>query len=303
MKFDCIILGAGKGTRMKSDLPKVLHKVSGSRMIDIVNDVALLLGAQNIVNVVSDDVVKNLGECEYKFVIQEERLGTGHAVRCAIDEIEFTSDYTMILYADTPLVQKNTLQSIMNENFDLVIAGFEIDDTSKRYGRIFAEKSNNELKVVSKIVEFKDANDEEKANKLCNSGVMFIKTELLKKFIKEVQNNNAQNEYYLTDLVEIFNKNDKKCGCFVATEEEFCGVNSRLELAFVDNLMQKRIKDDLMANGVTINMPESTYIELGAEIENDVIIEPFVNIGKNVKIKKDCKIKSFSHLKDVVVEK
>lgn len=302
MKIDVLILGAGYGTRMKSSKPKVLHEVSGIPMLDVVNGIAKKLqGVNNIVNVISEDVLQHHTTKDFKYVIQHEKLGTGHAVKTGLGKIDTTSDFVLVLYGDTPLIQVETISTLINPEYDLIIAGFEVDDVSKKYGRIVTDIDFGKFCSVKKIVEFKDADKTERDIKLCNSGVMLIKTVHLLRYIHHIENKNAANEYYLTDLVEIFIKNNLKCAAFKASEVEFQGVNSKKELSIVEHVMQNRIKDFHMTEGVTFTMPESTFVSLDTIIEKNVTIEPFVFIGNNVKITEGKKVSAFSRLENQII--
>lgn len=303
--FSVIILAAGKGTRMKSDLPKTMHKIAGFSMLDLVIKKAKFLGAKSICVVISEemtqfqnDVIANHKDIEIDFVIQQERLGTAHAVRVALENMKIVDDQILVLYGDTPLIKVDSLKNMMRslkENA-LCILGFDCFEQNK-YGRLVTK--NNEL---LKIVEFKDASEEERQIILCNSGVVAIKHDNLLNLIKKIDNQNAAQEYYLTDIVEIVKNEGLKATFIKADETEVLGVNSRIELARAELIRQDEIRNYLMENGVTLIDPKSVFFSDDIAIENDVIIHPNVVLGKNVIIKKGAEIKSFSHIEGAVIE-
>lgn len=294
-----IILAAGRGTRMKSNLPKVMHKVANREMLNMVIDEAKSLNPKNVTIVISDEmtgvedlVTKSHPEIAISFAIQKERLGTGHAVSCALENITDIGQKVLVLYGDTPLIEKETLRKMQNklDDFALAILGFE-NFAQNAYGRLVINGDR-----LEKIVEFKDANEEEKTISLCNSGVIAISGDKITELLAQIDNKNAAGEFYLTDIVKIANENGLNSSFIITNEEEVLGVNSRLELARVEKIKQRKIAQKMMENGVTLLDPESIYFSFDSEISNDVIIHPNVFFGPKVKIASNVEIKSFSHI-------
>lgn len=305
-----IILSAGKGTRMKSRLPKVMHKVAGREMVNMVIDEAKKLNPKNITLVVSSEMeifyekINN----EHKnhpidFVVQNERKGTGHAVSCAIST--FNNDKklhkkVLILYGDTPLISHQTLEKMLQKinDFSLCILGFD-DEEENAYGRLVI----NDFGHLEKIVEFKDANEIEKKIALCNSGVIAVDGDALPHLLSQIKNNNSAQEFYLTDIVAIANNQGLKCAFIKTNIAEVLGVNSRIELANIEKIKQKQIRQKMMENGVTLISPKSVHFNFDTEIAQDVIIYPHVFFGPKVKIESDVEIKSFCHIEGAKIQK
>lgn len=305
-----IILAAGKGTRMKSDLSKVLHKVAGLEMINHVIMTAKRLNPKDLAVVISDelsayqDQIKAFhDDIDIKFVIQNERKGTGHAALIGLsalgDKSEKRSDKILILYGDTPLLEVETLSEMtqsLGENAVCVL-GFE-SQFENQYGRLVVNENDD----LERIVEFKDANLEEKVIELCNSGVVAVLGDKFDEFLSKIDDNNASGEYYLTDIVKIARDSDLKCGYVLTDEEEVLGVNSRVELARVEDIKQNKMRHEFMTNGVTLLDPFSVYFSYDTKIENDVIIHQNVVFGPNVEIKSGSEIKSFSHVEGAKID-
>jgi len=307
----CIILAAGIGSRMKSQKSKVLHEVSGKSIVEIVLDLARSVGEKTTVVASNEnhlEIEKLLQNNHERIVIQNERLGTGHAVATAIAEIEKSNaEKIVILYGDTPLVTKETVEKMALENNDVTFLGFEELDTSNKYGRLIVDEHsaklhNNERGRLLAIVEYKDANEEQRGVTICNSGVVCISKNTLINALKKLVPSEVTGEYYLTDVVSIANYEGEKCGFLKCEKAEVLGVNSREDLAVVDNIMQKRVKSLHMQNGVTFILPKTSYVFLGTKIGQDVIIQQSCFLGKNVEIKNNVEIRAFSHLEGCVVE-
>ena len=321
-KTSIIILAAGKGSRMKSNLPKVMHKVAGREMVNMVIDEAQKLDTQKINLVVSaemenfyDHILNSHSSKNIEFTLQKDRKGTGHAVMCALEQLKmgrFENDKfkphdhslesgakTLILYGDTPLISAKTLQKMLDkiDNFSLCILGFE-DDEENAYGRLVIDDHGH----LKKIVEYKDANPLERKIALCNSGVIAADSKILPQLVSEIQNKNAANEFYLTDIIEIANNHGLKCSFIKTNIEEVIGVNSRMELANVEKIKQKQLRHHMMENGVTLIAPKTVFFNYDTVIENDVIIHPHVVFGKNVKIAHNCEIKSYCHIEGATIK-
>lgn len=301
--FTSVILAAGMGTRMKSKMPKVLHKVCGKPLSKWVIDASKAAGADKVCAVVghkAETVKEVLGDvCE--FALQAEQKGTGHAVMQAIDVIKNSKGEVVILNGDTPLITAETINKAIeyhknNGNQATIITAILDDATG--YGRIVRDNDGS----VLKIVEQKDASEEEKKINEVNSGMYVFDAQSLVYALDKITPNNAQGEYYLTDTLEILLSAGKKIGGYaISDNDEIRGINDRVQLNEAENIMQKRINEYHMRNGVTMRNPESVYIEDGVEIGNDTEICQNVTIKSGTKIGSDCVIGSGSMLDRAVI--
>lgn len=301
--FTSVILAAGMGTRMKSKMPKVLHKVCGKPLSKWVIDASEAAGADKVCAVVghkAETVKEVLGDvCE--FALQAEQKGTGHAVMQAIDVIKNSKGEVVILNGDTPLITAETINKAIeyhknNGNQATVITAILDDATG--YGRIVRDNDGS----VLKIVEQKDASKEEKKINEVNSGMYVFDAQSLAYALDKITPNNAQGEYYLTDTLEILLSAGKKIGGYaISDNDEIRGINDRVQLNEAEKIMQKRINEYHMRNGVTMRNPESVYIEDGVEIGNDTEICQNVTIKSGTKIGSDCVIGSGSMLDRAVI--
>lgn len=298
-----IILAAGKGTRMKSKKIKILHPVAGKPIIKHV--ISSLDGLNTkIVNVVGHQKesvqkeLEGLGDYDLNYVTQSKQLGTGHAVQQSESYIKNHSGSVLILYGDIPLLRKKTIKKFVEKhqesNSDLTVMTALFSDPSG-YGRIV----KNEKGKLTAIVEEKDADLETKKIKEINSGVNCIDSELLMDFLAEMNNNNAQGEYYLTDIIEYAVKRKKKINTYIIEDrDEIIGINTRKQQAEAEKILRQRIRDRHLEAGVTIIDPSTTFIDEEVEIENDVTIYPFTHLKAKTKIKsgttinESCKIKN-----------
>lgn len=292
-----VILAAGEGKRMYSKKPKVLHEICGKSMVEHVVDCAREAGASDIVVVVGHGASQVKDKLEtVKFAYQEQQLGTGHAVMMAENYI--TSGEVLILYGDTPLLTPQTINK-MHEfhrqgGFDGTVLTAELDNPFS-YGRIIRDA---EGKVVA-IIEERDADAEQKKIKEINSGIYLFNGLFLKDALKELKNDNNQNEYYLTDVIKIFNDKNLKVGAYrIENPEEIMGVNNRLQLSQAASIMRRRILEDHMISGVTIVDPENTYIDAGVKIERDVTILPGCIIKGSTYIEEDAVIGPYTTISD-----
>lgn len=298
-----IILAAGKGTRMKSDKIKVLHPVAGKAIIKHVLNTLVGLNSK-IVNVIGHqkEVVQaeleDLDKLDLNYVIQSEQLGTGHAVQQAESYIEKHEGAVLILYGDTPLLKRESIAQFVkehNENdSDLTVMTALFDDP-EGYGRIVKDNEGH----LTAIVEEKDADSEIKKIKEINSGVNCIDSELLKDFLNNMDNNNSQGEYYLTDIIEFAVSKDKKINTYtVQDSDEIIGINTRKQQAKAEKVLRNRVIEKHLNNGVTIIDSDTTFIDAEVEIEQDVTIYPFnylegsTKIAKNTVINPNCKLKN-----------
>lgn len=299
-----IILAAGKGTRMKSKLPKVLHKACGKEMINLVIDTIKSTGIENINLVIgygAEQVKESTKSRNVTYSLQEEQLGTGHAVMCCNEFLKGKKGTVAIFVGDGLLITEEMVEKLFKFHEDgeykATIITSVLENPSK-YGRII----RNEKSEVEKIVEFKDCTKEEAKVKEVNSGMYCFDIEALLDNLNKLSNNNAQNEYYLTDIIEIFKNKKFKIGAFEVPVEETTAVNSRVELSMAEVILRKRINKKHMKNGVTIIDPSTTYIGTDVEIGSDTIIYPGnVLEGKTI-IKEGCMLYPNSRIKDSVVE-
>jgi bifunctional UDP-N-acetylglucosamine pyrophosphorylase/glucosamine-1-phosphate N-acetyltransferase len=305
MSLSIIILAAGKGTRMKSSLPKVLHKIASREMLNLVIDTAKQIKPNNISVVISkemekftSEILKKHPKTDLTFAIQEQQLGTANAVEAGLKDLSQSlkkvSDVVLVLYGDTPLIKAQTLKTmvadITKQQNAVCVLGFHCYEDNK-YGHLVIDKNQ-----LIRIVEFKDANAEEKAITLCNSGVIAVKGSQIKNLLAKINNKNASSEFYLTDIVGVAKKQGLSCGFIHTDENEVMGVNSRVELAKAEKIKQKEIRQHLMESGVTMPNPKSVYFSFDTQISNDVIIHPNVVFGVGVEIASNVEIKSFSHI-------
>ena len=302
MEIKAVILAAGKGTRMKSETtPKVLHQIMGKTLLGYVLDNVKNFASEQFVIVghhaqeVEDFVKTNYTNA--KTVLQTPQLGTGHAVSMVCPNLENYDGLILILCGDTPLIKEETLKSFVDfhksNNSDITVMS-TIFDNPTNYGRIIRD-TDNSLKC---IVEEKDATPEQKAVKEVNAGIYCLNWGKVKSAFSQLKTNNAQGEYYLTDIISWGKEQALKVNAFILDDsDEIYGINSRLNLATATKIMNRRNLERYMENGVTIVDPESTWISEDTEIGTDTIIYPATYIeGKN-KIGKSCKIGPCAHLR------
>ncbi|MFN8694287.1 MAG: NTP transferase domain-containing protein, partial [Holosporales bacterium] len=275
---DILVLAAGKGTRMRSPLPKVLHALAGRSMLEHVLAAARSLTPQSITAVVSDDFNTFAAlAADVKPVVQRERLGTGHAVRVACDAAAPKADAVLVLYGDTPLLTAASMRALLGAiagGADVAVLGFTPVDAGA-YGRLVVDASG----TLTRIVEYNDANADERAIRLCNAGIMAFRRERLLKLLPALTNTNSKGEYYLTDLVGLATAQGGRCAAVTAADEnDVLGVNSRAELAVAEGILQGRLRANLLEKGVTLPLPETVYLSADLDCAADVIIEPFVYI-------------------------
>ena len=300
--FTSVILAAGMGTRMKSDIPKVLHKICGKPLCKWVIDASKEAGAGNIVTVIGHgaDMVRAVLGASCEYAVQAEQKGTGHAVMQAAPLIAADEGYVVILNGDIPLITAQTIKNAVEyhkESGNAATVLTAVFDDAAGYGRIVRENGG-----VKKIVEQKDASDEEKQIKEINSGMYVFDTKSLIYALEELTPNNAQGEYYLTDTIEILIDFGKKVGAYVIDDsDEIRGINDRVQLNEAETIMRRRINEAHMKNGVTMRIPESIYIEDGVEIGQDTEICPNVTLKSGTKIGSNCIIGTGSVLERAVI--
>jgi len=295
-----IILAAGKSTRMKSDIPKVLHAICKRPMIEYVLDLVRDLKPNKSIAVLGhkhQEVRKYLRE-GIKAVIQKKLLGTADAVKAAMPLLKSFRGTVLVLYADNPLLKKETISKLLKyhaENkIDATLLTAQLDKPAG-YGRILRDKYSS----ICGIVEEKDANDFQKDIKEINTGIICFNKKSLSGALKHVRPNNRKKEYYLTDIISILYKKGYLVDSVkIADVDEALGINSRSDLARANAIMQRRINEELMRQGVTILDPKTTFIGYATKIGNDTTIYPFTVIERGVKIGKRCSIGPFSHLRE-----
>ena len=298
-----IILAAGQGKRIKSNLPKVLHKACGKEMVNHVIDTMREAGIDDV-NVIIGKGAKlvqdRTSSRNVTYSLQEEQLGTGHAVKCAKAFLDGKSGVVAIFTGDAPLIKASTVKKLIdihiaNNNCATLLTSIVENPTG--YGRIV--RNDN---AVEKIVEHKDCSEDELNITEINAGMYCFDIKNLLDALGKLSNNNAQGEYYLTDVIEIFKSNGEKIGAMVTNFEETLGVNSRSELAVVENILRKRINKMHLDNGVTIIDPNNTYIGVDVKIGQDTIIYPGNVIEGDTVIGESCVIYPNSRVNNSIIE-
>ncbi len=295
MSVALIILAAGQGTRMNSDLPKVLHPIAGAPMLHHAMAAGTALDPAHIVVVTgfgADQVTASALAFDptAKVVLQEEQLGTGHAAAAARSALTGFDGLAIVLFGDTPFLSSDTLEAIVSSTADVTVLGFEPADPA-RYGRLVMAGDQ-----LERIVEYKDASDAERDIGLCNSGVLAAPAPLLFELIDKLDTNNAQGEYYLTDLPRLARAQGLNVSVVTCDESETLGINSRAELAAADAQFQAAARASLMEDGVTLVAPDTVYVARDTIIGRDALIEPNVVFGPGVTVESGATIRAFSHL-------
>jgi len=295
-----VILAAGKSTRMKSGTPKVLHPICGRPMLEYVLDLVRSLKAKKTVIVLGykHEEVRKYSGPGVTAVVQKKLLGTADAVKAALPALKGFKGTVLVLYGDTPLLQKETVSKLLKYHIENNVDATLLTGQLKKpagYGRVLRDKYSG----ISGIVEEKDADDFEKDIKEVNTGIICFNKDKLVYALRHVKADNRKKEYYLTDTVKIL----YKLGCLVDAVKlpdinEALGVNSRAELAKANAVMQKRINEKHMKEGVSIIDPGSTFISWGTKIGPDTVIYPFTVIEKNVRIGKYTSVGPFVHLRE-----
>ena len=299
-----IILAAGKGTRMNSKLHKVLHPIAGRPMIRHLMASAARLGSTRTVVVIGEwrEQVREVVGDEVHYAVQDDQLGTGHAVAQAKEALADHEGDVLVLYGDVPFVRTETMEAMCarlhgDDRPAVVVLGFRPADT-RAYGRIIAAEDGR----IDRMVEHGDATEEERACRLCNSGVMAVKSSELFDLLDRVGNDNAKGEYYLTDIVNLANEDGRTCAVVeTADEDEVTGINSRLELAEAEQQWQDFRREEAMEDGVTLREPESVYFSWDTKLGREVVVEPNVVFGPGVVVEDEAHIRAFSHLEGAQV--
>ena len=298
-----VVLAAGLGTRMKSDLPKVLHPVAGRPMVAHVLATLGEIAADHTVVVVGDGMdglVRAVAPCPT--AVQTDRLGTAHAVLAARDFIQaHPADDLIILYGDTPLITPRTLQTMLDARRTdakpgVVVLGFEPEDPAP-YGRLVLDDDGG----LEAIVEARDATPEQAAIGLCNSGVMVIDGTRALDWLDRIGNDNAKSEYYLTDVVAIARAEGAPANVVIGDADEVLGVNSRAELAAAETIAQNQLRDRAMAGGATLTDPASVFFSWDTELGRDVTIGPNVVFAPGVRVADKVEIRPFCHIEGATI--
>ncbi|MBO9517004.1 MAG: bifunctional UDP-N-acetylglucosamine diphosphorylase/glucosamine-1-phosphate N-acetyltransferase GlmU [Porphyrobacter sp.] len=300
-----VVLAAGKGTRMKSDLHKVLHPIAGRPMLEHLLESAAALAPERQVVVAGhgrEQLEKALGS-RAAIAVQEPQLGTGHAVQQAEAALSGFAGDVLILYGDVPFVGTDTMRAMIerlhaDDSPAVVVLGFEPEDPLQ-YGRVLAHDDGR----IAMMVEYKDATEEQRACRLCNSGLMAVKSADLFDLLARVGNDNAQGEYYLVDIVNVATLEGRACAVIVTPDpDEVGGINSRGELAEAEARWQAKRRVAAMADGVTLIAPETVFFAWDTKLGRDVTIEPNVVFAPGVTVADGVVIHAFSHLEGATLE-
>jgi bifunctional UDP-N-acetylglucosamine pyrophosphorylase / glucosamine-1-phosphate N-acetyltransferase len=300
-----VVLAAGMGTRMKSALPKVLHKIAGRSMLGHCLHAAKALDTTRAVIIHGPDMPAVQKEAasvfpNCSFAEQKDRLGTGHAVSMAKDALAGYKGPVLVLYGDVPLIQSDTLRALLaklDSKHKMAVLGFEANNPHG-YGRLLGT-----LKSVTGIREELDCSAKEKKIKLCNSGIIAIDNALLWQLVPKLSNKNAKKEYYLTDLVALAVKAKTKVALATCGETEVAGVNDRNQLSVLEREFQREARKNAMTGGATLVDPDTVYFSADTKLGKDVVIEPNVFFGPNVVVGDEVQIFAFSHLEGTNIGK
>ena len=301
MNIAAILLAAGQGTRMKSAKPKVMHALAGRPMILHLLDMVRSLDAAQSVVVVGPGMEEiGAAVAPVPTVLQQDRLGTGHAVAQAKPLLKDFEGTVLVLYGDTPLITPATIQAMLDRRLvsphpSVVVLGFRPKDPAE-YGRLVFGANG-----LQAIVEYKDATPQQRDIPLCNSGVMAIDGKHLFGLLDKLGNDNAKGEYYLTDIVKLAVAHGLTASYVEADEEELLGVNSRAELAEAEALVQRRLRVKTMAGGVTLVDPASVTLHWDTKLGQDVTVGPNVVFGPGVTVADNVEIRPFCHLEGVTI--
>lgn len=300
MQTVAIILAAGHGTRLNSAIPKPLHQIGGRPMLAWSLDTAKAAAANRIVTVLpreSDNIVAWLDGQES--CIQDQPRGTGHAVKATQDLLDDFHGIALIMFADTPLITANTLTHLANairDGNDVAVLGFDTKNPAG-YGRLIIGADQR----LEKIVEHSDTSKDERSITLVNAGVMAVRCPLLFDLLDEVRPDNTKAELYLTDIASVATTKKLRVTYRTAEECEVAGVNSRKDLAHIEAILQERLRQSAMSQGVTMQAPETVFLNADNIFGRDVIIEPHVVIGAGTVIGGGSIIKSFSHIEGTIL--
>ena len=304
MTVSTIILAAGKGTRMKSRTPKILHKIAGKQLIAFSVGLAKAVKSKETIIVVGKDTERAtrkalLGD-KVNFCLQKNQLGTGDAVKIAFKNLKIRSKYTLILYGDTPFIAKGTIKRMISKadsGFDFVFLGFQ-SLTKNSYGKF----KTGPKKTLIDIIE-KNEPGYKTSESLSNSGILLARTNIAIDVVRKIKNDNAKQEYYLTDIVKMAAERGYLSTYVQCKEDECIGVNSQLELSVAERKFQDDFRKKLMASGVCMPSPETCFFSHDTVIKSGCIIEPNVVFGTGVEIRNSTTIKSYSYIEETQIGK
>ena len=288
-----IILAAGKSSRMNSSKSKVLHEVGHYPLLKHVMD--LVEKKVIVISPNAKDIEDHIGETP--FVVQEQPLGTGHAVMQALSHVSGDDD-VIVLYGDTPLVTSDTIKRLTLAKGDCILVGMDLHNPMG-YGRMILDSNNH----VIEVIECLDASESQKRVTLCWGGVLKIKADFLKKYLPQISNKNAKQEYYLTSLFELLVQNNHKIEYIISDAEEVLGVNSKQDLIYVEYVFQKRMRKKVIENGAILEDPKTVYFSYDTILGKDVIVEPNVYFLPKVSVDEGTRIRSFSYLEGASIGK
>jgi bifunctional UDP-N-acetylglucosamine pyrophosphorylase / glucosamine-1-phosphate N-acetyltransferase len=294
-----VVLAAGKGTRMKSVLPKVLHAVAGLPILGHILAALKSLGVGKLVVVVGpgqDDIAAFARTYGVEIAVQTSQQGTGDAARSALPALAGFAGDVSVLYGDNPLLTTATLEKLFAERAagaDLALMGFKPEDPAP-YGRLVQLPSGD----LDAIVEARDATPQQKAIGFCNAGGFTLDAALLRTLIGELKNENVQKEFYLTDIVAGARRRNLRCVAVEVPAEDVLGINSRIELAAVEKIMQRRLRERAMLNGATLVDPNTVWLSHDTKIGQDVVIGPNVFFGPKVSVANNVRVNAFCHFED-----
>ena len=299
-KLTTIILAAGKGTRMNSSLSKVLHPIANQPMLSHIIDKSEKLKSNRIIVVVNEtfNIPKTKPNSKIIYVVQKQQLGTGDAIKACLKNIDKVNNRVLILYADVPLINNLSLRKLIRlrtKNEIKILAFKKVEKNN--YGKLIIQND-----IVEKIIEAKEFKTDNQPDD-CNSGVFCASAEGLLKLIPKIKNNNIKKEYYLTDFFELAFNSKYHTKVVYGSEEEFMGINNKVELAQAEKIMQNKLREKFLKQGVTLIDPETVYFSKDTKIGKDVTIYPNVFIGPKVSIGSNTTIHPFTHLDDCKIGK
>ena len=304
MTVSTIILAAGKGTRMKSPTPKILHKIAGKHLIEFGVYLAKAVKSKETIVVVGSDNEQAtkvaLSGKTVKFCTQKSQLGTGDAVKIGLKSFQIKSKYTLVLYGDTPFIKINTIKKMISKaekGFEFIFLGFQAQ-TKNNYGKFKLGPKETLIDIIEKNEPGYNL-----PGGLSNSGIVLAKTKILSNLIQKIKNDNAKREFYLTDVARIAAKHGYASTYVRCDEDECMGVNSQIELSVAERKFQDDFRKKLMASGVSMPSPETCFFSYDTIIKSGCIIEPNVFFGKGVKIQNSTIIKSYSHIEGTHIGK
>lgn len=294
-----IVLAAGMGTRMKSDTPKVMHQLAGLPLVDHVLSGLAAAGVSKAIVVVGPEMADQADRfAPHATVVQTDRLGTGHAVKVALDASDVGGSDVLVVFGDTPLLTPETINALLDcrqAGAAAAVLGFRPPDPGA-YGRLITQGDE-----VSRIVEAADASPEELSVNLCNSGVLVAGGQKLKAWVNALKNDNTKGEYYLTDVIALAQADGDSCTYTEGQVDELIGINTRADLAVAEGILQDRYRASAMAGGVTLKDPSSTFLSHDTAFGTDVDVGPFTVFGPGVTVGSHVTIKGFCHFENATI--